>query len=60
MLMELALCIMVYAYIEPILNSLGTTLLMSVIRDHSERSDISQALKHLHQQVQTDLTHLLW
>uniref|UniRef100_A0AAF5Q116 Tetraspanin n=2 Tax=Wuchereria bancrofti TaxID=6293 RepID=A0AAF5Q116_WUCBA len=50
MLMELALCIMTYAYIEHLESNLGATLLMSVIRDHSERSDISQALQHLHQQ----------
>ncbi|EJD76360.1 hypothetical protein LOAG_16659 [Loa loa] len=50
LLMALALCIMTYAYIEYLENNLGTTLLMSIIRDHSERSDISQALQHLHQQ----------
>ncbi|VDO36015.1 unnamed protein product [Onchocerca flexuosa] len=52
MLMELALCIMTYAYIEHLKNNLGTTLFMSVIRDHSERNDISEALHYLHQQVQ--------
>uniref|UniRef100_A0A0R3S4M7 Tetraspanin n=1 Tax=Elaeophora elaphi TaxID=1147741 RepID=A0A0R3S4M7_9BILA len=50
MLMEFALCIMTYAYIEHLENTLGTTLLMSVIRDHSERDDISQALQYLHHQ----------
>ncbi|OZC12814.1 tetraspanin family protein [Onchocerca flexuosa] len=50
MLMELALCIMTYAYIEHLKNNLGTTLFMSVIRDHSERNDISEALHYLHQQ----------
>ncbi|KAM3721296.1 putative antigen [Dirofilaria immitis] len=50
MLMEVVLCIMTYAYIEYLKNNLGTTLLISVIRDHSEHNDISEALHHLHQQ----------
>ncbi|VDK70335.1 unnamed protein product [Litomosoides sigmodontis] len=49
-LMEFTLCIMTYAYTEHLENNLGTTLLMSVIRDHSERDDISQALQYLHKQ----------
>uniref|UniRef100_A0A915PJD2 C2H2-type domain-containing protein n=1 Tax=Setaria digitata TaxID=48799 RepID=A0A915PJD2_9BILA len=48
--MEFTLCIMTYVYIEQLENNLGTTLLMSVIRDHSEHNDISRALKHLHRQ----------
>ncbi|VDK58228.1 unnamed protein product [Gongylonema pulchrum] len=50
LLMVLALCVGSYAYMEQLDDLLGPSLLTAIIRDHSQREDVSLALQHLHHQ----------
>ncbi|VDN01483.1 unnamed protein product [Thelazia callipaeda] len=50
LLFGLSLCILAYIDIERVEDNLGSSLLMSVIRDYSDKDDISKSLQYLHRE----------